>query len=117
MRIKGGYTHKERRKRILALAKGFKGKRNSCFRIAKQRVMKALRNAYIGRKLRKRDFRSLWIVRVGAASRARGLAYSRFMQGIRDAGIALNRKMLADLAVRDEKAFDQLVKLAKANIS
>lgn len=117
MRVKRGYIRKERRKRILALAKGFKGKRNSCFRIAKERVMKALRNAYIGRKLRKRDFRSLWIVRVGAASRAQGLAYSRFMQGIRDAGIALNRKMLADLAVRDEKAFDQLVKLAKANIS
>ena len=117
MRVKRGNVRKERRKRILKLAKGFKGKRHSCYRIAKQRVMKALRNAYIGRKLRKRDFRSLWIVRVGAASRARGLAYSRFMQGVRDAGIALNRKMLADLAVRDEKAFDQLVELAKANLS
>ncbi len=117
MRVKRGYVRKERRKRILKLAKGFKGKRHSCYRIAKQRVMKALRNAYIGRKLRKRDFRSLWIVRVSAASRARGLPYSRFMQGIRDAGIALNRKMLADLAVRDERAFDQLVELAKAKLS
>lgn len=116
MRVKRGYVRKERRKRILKLAKGFKGKRHSCYRIAKQRVMKALQNAYIGRRLRKRDFRSLWIVRVGAASRARGLPYSRFMQGIRDAGIALNRKMLADLAVRDERAFDQLVELAKAKL-
>ena len=116
MRVKGGNVRKERRKRIFKLAKGFKGKRHSCYRIAKQRVMKALRNAYIGRKLKKREYRSLWIVRVSAASRARGLAYSRFMQGLRDAGIGLNRKMLADIAVRDEKAFAQLVELAKANL-
>ena len=117
MRVKGGNVRKERRKRLFKLAKGFKGKRNSCYRIAKERVMKALRNAYIGRKLKKRDYRSLWIVRVNAASRARGLAYSRFMQGLLDAGVHLNRKMLADLAVRDERTFDQLVELAKANLS
>lgn len=115
MRVKGGPKHK-RRKRILKLAKGFKGKRHSCYRIAKQRVMKALRNAYIGRKLRKRDFRGLWIVRVSAASRARGLPYSRFMQGLRRAKVKLNRKMLADLAVRSEPVFDELVELAKASL-
>ena len=117
MRVKGGRIRKERRKRIFKLAKGFKGKKHSCHRIAKQRVMKALRNAYIGRKLKKGGCRGRWIVRVSAASRARGIAYSRFMQGLRDAGVNLNRKMLADLAVRDEKTFDQLVELAKANLS
>ncbi len=115
MRVKGGPKHK-RRKRILKLAKGFKGKRHSCYRIAKQRVMKALKNAYIGRKLKKRDYRSLWIIRVSAASRARGLPYSRFMQGLRQAGVGLNRKMLADLALRDEQTFDELTELAKAHL-
>jgi len=116
MRVKGGNVRLKRRKRILKLAKGFKGKRHSCYRIAKERVMKALMNAYISRRLKKRDFRRLWIIRVNAASRARGLPYSRFIQGLRAAGVGLNRKMLADLAVRDEEAFDQLVELAKAKL-
>ena len=115
MRVKGGLVHAKQRKKILKLTKGFRGKRNSSYRIAKQRVMKALRNAYYSRKIRRRDFRSLWIIRVNAASRARGMIYSRFMEGLHKAGIGINRKMLADMAIRDGQAFDQLVELAKAN--
>ncbi len=117
MRVKGGNVRLKRRKRILKLAKGFKGKRHSCYRIAKERVMKALKNAYISRRLRKRDFRRLWILRVNAASRQRGLKYSQFIHGLQAAGVKINRKMLADLAIRDEQAFDELVELAKANLS
>ncbi len=117
MRIKGGPKHKNRRKAILLLAKGFKGKRRSCFRIAKQRVMHALRNAYIGRKLKKRDQRALWNTRINAATRPRGLQYSRFMNGLYKANIKLNRKMLSELAIHDPKAFDQLVNVAKAKLS
>jgi len=116
MRVKGGSIRTRRRKRILRLAKGFKGKRHSCYRIAKERVMKALMNAYISRRLRKRDFRRLWIIRVNAASRARGLPYSKFIHGLQAAGVGLNRKMLADLAVRDGEAFDKLVELAKGSL-
>ena len=117
MRVKGGNVRLKRRKRILKLAKGFKGKRHSCYRIAKERVMKALKNAYISRRLRKRDFRQLWILRVNAASRQRGLKYSQFIHGLSRAGVRINRKMLADLAIRDEQAFDELVELAKAKLS
>ncbi len=117
MRVKGGNVRLKRRKRILKLAKGFKGKRHSCYRIAKERVMKALKNAYISRRLRKRDFRRLWILRVNAASRQRGLKYSQFIHGLSRAGVKINRKMLADLAIRDEQAFDELVELAKAKLS
>lgn len=117
MRVKRGNVRRLRRKRILKLAKGFKGKRHSCYRIAKERVMKALQNAYISRRLKKRDFRRLWILRVNAASRARGLPYSRFIHGLQAAGVRINRKMLADLAVRDEQAFDRLVELAKAKLA
>lgn len=114
MRVKGGNKRKERRKKILQLAKGFKGKRGTCFKVAKQRVMKALKNAYISRKLRKRDFRSLWILRINAASRLRGLTYSRFMHGLQEAKVGLNRKMLADIAVRDPETFDKLAEIAKS---
>lgn len=117
MRVKGGNKRLLRRKRILEIAKGFKGKRRSCFRIAKQRVMHALRNAYYSRKLRKRDFRRLWNTRINAATRARGLPYSRFIYGLSEAGVALNRKMLAELAIHDPKAFDLLVETAKAQIA
>jgi len=113
MRVKGGNKRKERRKKIMRLAKGFKGKRGTCFRVAKQRVMKALKNAYFSRKLRKRDFRSLWILRINAASRLRGLPYSRFMHGLQEAKVGLNRKMLADIAVRDPGTFDKLASLAR----
>lgn len=117
MRVKGGNVRRKRRKRILKLAKGFQGKRHSCYRIAKERVMKALKNAYISRRLRKRDFRRLWILRVNAASRRRGLKYSQFIHGLSRAGVKINRKMLADLAIRDEQAFDELVELAKTKLS
>ena len=117
MRVKGGIKHGRRRKRLLRLAKGFKGKRRSCHKIAKQRVMKALQNAYFGRKLRKRDFRALWIMRINAASRLEGLSYSRFMHGLNLAGVGLNRKMLAEIAVRDDRAFEQLTRLAQAQLS
>lgn len=117
MRIKGGPKHKNRRRAILRLAKGFKGKRRSCFRIARERVMHALRNAYIGRKLKKRDYRALWNTRINAATRLRGMQYSRFMNGLYKANIKLNRKMLSELAVRDPKAFDQLVAVAKSKLS
>ncbi len=116
MRVKGGNKRKERRKKIMQLAKGFKGKRGTCFRVAKQRVMKALKNAYLSRKLRKRDFRSLWILRINAASRSRGLTYSRFIHGLQEAKVGLNRKILADIAVRDESTFDKLVEIAKAKL-
>jgi len=117
MRVKGGIKHARRRKRLLRLAKGFKGKRRNCHKIAKQRVMKALQNAYFGRKLRKRDFRALWIMRINAASRMGGLSYSRFMHGLNLAGVGLNRKMLAEIAVRDAQAFEQLTRLARAQLS
>lgn len=117
MRVKGGIKHARRRKRLLRLAKGFKGKRRNCHKIAKQRVMKALQNAYFGRKLRKRDFRALWIMRINAASRLGGLSYSRFMHGLNLAGVGLNRKMLAEIAVRDAQVFEQLTQLAQAQLS
>lgn len=116
MRVKGGNKRLLRRKKILELAKGFKGKRRTCFRIAKQRVMHALRNAYISRKLRKRDFRRLWNIRINAAARARGLPYSRFINGLSKAGIQLNRKMLAEIAIHDPQTFDALVEQAKAQL-
>jgi large subunit ribosomal protein L20 len=117
MRVKGGNKRLLRRKKILELAKGFKGKRRTCFRIAKERVMHALRNAYISRKLRKRDFRRLWNIRINAAARARGLPYSRFINGLAKAGVKLNRKMLAEIAIRDPKTFDVLVERAKAQLA
>jgi large subunit ribosomal protein L20 len=117
MRVKGGPRRKNRRQAILQLAKGFKGKRRTCFRVARERVMHALRNAYIGRKLKKRDFRTLWTTRINAATRARGMQYSRFMSGLYKSQIKLNRKMLAELAIHDPQAFDQLVETAKAALT
>lgn len=117
MRVKGGNKRLQRRKKILEIAKGFKGKRRSCFRIAKQRVMHALRNAYYSRKLRKRDFRRLWNIRINAAARAHGLPYSRLIYGLNQAGIALNRKMLAEIALHDPQTFATLVERAKASVS
>jgi len=117
MRVKRGIIRARRRRRIMKLAKGFKGKKSTSHKIAKERVMKALKNSYISRRLRKRDFRKLWIVRVNAASRERGMPYSRFMEGLHKAHIGINRKMLADIAVRDGAAFDQLVEVAKSKSS
>jgi len=97
----------------LDLAKGFQGKRRSCYRIAKQSVFKALKHQYVSRKLEKRYMRGLWMVRIGAATRAHGLSYSRFMGGLRKAGVVLNRKMLAHLALHDPEAFAQMVAVSK----
>jgi len=114
-RARGGNKRLLRRKRIMKLARGFHAKRGTSHKIAKQAVMKALRNAYIGRVLKKRDFRSLWIVRINAACRQRGLRYNELIAGLKKANVALNRKMLADMAVFDPAAFDQLVGQIKSN--
>lgn len=114
-RVKGGlHTHK-RHKRVLKLAKGYRGAKSKQFKTAKQAVMKSGVYAYVGRKLKKRDFRKLWIQRINAATRMHGMSYSTFMHGLKVAGIDINRKMLADLAVNDMEAFASLVETAKAN--
>ncbi|ONI39681.1 50S ribosomal protein L20 [Candidatus Epulonipiscium fishelsonii] len=115
-RVKGGVTTKKRHKRVLKLAKGYRGAKSKQFRTAKQAVMKSLNYAYVGRKLRKREFRKLWIVRINAAARMNGLSYSRFMNGLKNANININRKMLADLAISDANGFTQLVETAKSNL-
>ena len=112
-RARGGNKRKESRKKIMALAKGFKGKRGTSHRIAKQAVMKALRNSYIDRRRKKRDFRRLWITRISAAAKQNGTSYSAFIGGLERRGVALNRKMIADIAVRDEATFVVLAEMAK----
>lgn len=116
-RIKGGMNAKKRHKRVLKLAKGYRGARSKQYRIAKQAVMRALASAYVGRKERKREFRKLWITRINAAARLNGLSYSRFMYGLKQAGIDMNRKMLAELAVNDAEGFKTLAELAKSKIA
>lgn len=116
-RIKGGMNAKKRHKRVLKLAKGYRGARSKQYRIAKQAVMRALASAYVGRKERKREFRKLWITRINAAVRINGLSYSKFMYGLKQAGIDMNRKMLADLAVNDAEGFKTLAELAKSKIA
>ena len=106
------HAHKKRRK-IMKLAKGYYGSKSKQYRSAKEQVARSLRYAYIGRKLRKRDFRSLWITRINAAARINGISYSKFINGLKKAGIDLNRKVLADLAVNDAAAFAKLVEIAK----
>jgi len=113
-RIKGAKTTRKRHKKILKLAKGFRGSRHRLFKTANEAVMKALSHAYIGRKLKKRDFRQLWIARINAAARADGMNYSTFMNGLKKAGIDINRKMLSEIAISDPIAFSQLVARAKA---
>ena len=113
-RIKGGLSAKKRHKKILKLAKGYIGARSKQYRVAKQSVMKALDYAYIGRKLRKRDFRRLWITRISAACKMNDINYSRFMNGLKRADIALNRKMLSEIAINDPAAFAELVAKAKS---
>ena len=112
-RIKAAVSAHKKRRKIMKLAKGYYGSKSKQYRAAKEQVMRSLRYAYIGRKLRKRDFRSLWITRINAAARMSGLSYSRFMSGLKKAGIDLNRKVLADLAVNDAAAFAKLVEIAK----
>jgi len=113
-RVKTGIINKQRHKKILKLAKGYWGKRSKSFRMANETVMKALHYARRHRREKKREFRSLWIARINAAARLNGMNYSTFMNGLKNAGVQVNRQMLADLAVTDEKAFRDLVEVAKA---
>ena len=113
-RIKGAMMTRKRRKKTLKLAKGYFGAKSKLFRTAKQAVMKSGQYAYIGRKQRKRDFRRLWITRISAAAKINGMNYSPFMNGLKKAGIGLNRKMLAEVAVSDAAAFATLAEKAKA---
>ena len=116
-RIKGGLNAKKKHKRVLKLAKGYRGARSKQYRIAKQSVMRALDNAYAGRKERKRQFRQLWIARINAAARMNGLSYSRFMYGLKRAEVEINRKMLAEMAVNDAEGFKTLAELAKTKLA
>ena len=112
-RIKVAVSAHKKRRKIMKLAKGYYGSKSKQYRAAKEQVMRSLRYAYIGRKMRKRDFRSLWITRINAAARINGMSYSRFMSGLKKAGVDLNRKVLADIAVNDAAAFAKLVEVAK----
>jgi large subunit ribosomal protein L20 len=112
-RVKGGVRTRARHKKILKLAKGYFGGKSKLYRIANQAVMKSLSYAYRDRKAKKRDFRQLWISRINAAARMNGMTYSRFMNSLKKAGVDLNRKVLADMAVNDEQAFAQLVNSVK----
>ena len=116
-RVKRGVTARARHKKILALAKGFRGRRKNVYRVAKQAVMKAGQYAYRDRRTRKRVFRSLWIARINAAARSRGVTYSRFMAGLKKAAIDIDRKVLADLAVNDPAAFGSIVDKVKAQLA
>lgn len=113
-RVKGAIATRKRRKRVLKLAKGYRGAKSKQFRTAKQAVMKSLVYAYIGRKQRKRDFRRLWITRISAAAKMNGINYSQFMNGLKKADINMNRKMLSEIAIADPAAFTELVEKAKA---
>ena len=113
-RIKGAMMTRKRRKKVLKLAKGYFGAKSKLFKTAKEAVMKSGQYAYIGRRQRKRDFRRLWIARINAAAKQNGMNYSTFMNGLKKAGITMNRKMLAELAVSDAAAFTALVEKAKA---
>ena len=116
-RVKRGVTARARHKKILALAKGFRGRRKNVYRVAKQAVMKAGQYAYRDRRNKKRDFRRLWIARINAAVRELGMTYSQFINGMNKAGIALDRKVLADLAVHDKAAFGSIVEQVKAKLA
>lgn len=115
-RVKGAMHTKKRRKKILKLAKGYRGAKSKQFRTAKQAVMKSLVYAYVGRKQRKRDFRKLWIARINAAVRMHGISYSKFMNGLKLSGIDMNRKMLSDLAISDAQGFAQIVETVKTKL-
>ncbi len=116
MRIKRAVNAVKKRRKILKLAKGYFGGRSKRYRVAREAVMKAQKYAYIGRKHKKRDFRTLWIARINAGCRANGLSYSKFMFGLKNAGIELNRKALSEIAISDEKTFATLVETAKKNL-
>ena len=116
-RIKGGMNAKKKHNRVLKLAKGYRGARSNQYRVAKQSVMRALTSSYAGRKERKRQFRQLWIARINAAARLNGLSYSKMIYGLKTAGIDINRKMLAEMAVNDAEGFAKLVELAKTKVA
>jgi large subunit ribosomal protein L20 len=116
-RIKGGMNARKKHNRVLKLAKGYRGARSKQYRVAKQSVMRALASSYAGRKERKRQFRQLWVARINAAARMNGVSYSRFMFGLKLAGIEINRKMLAEMAVNDAEGFTTLAELAKSKIA
>ena len=116
-RIKGGMNAKKKHNRVLKLAKGYRGARSKQYRVAKQSVMRALTSSYAGRKQKKRQFRQLWIARINAAARMNGLSYSKFMYGLKLAGVELNCKVLADMAVNDAEGFATLAELAKSKVA
>lgn len=116
-RVKGGYVTRQRRKRTLKLAKGYYGAKSVLYKTAKQQVMKSYSYAYRDRRQKKRDFRRLWITRINAAARMNGMSYSQLINGLNKAGVEVNRKMLADLAVNDSAAFTALVDQAKAALA
>jgi len=115
-RVKRGVTARAAHKKVIARAKGFRGRRNNVFRIANEAVMRAGQYAYRDRRRKKRDFRSLWITRINAAVREHGLSYSAFMNGLKKAAVAVDRKVLADIAVLDKPAFGKFVEKAKASL-
>ena len=116
-RIKGGMNAKKKHKRVLKLAKGYRGARSKQYRVAKQSVMRALEEAYTGRKQKKRQFRQLWIARINAAARMNGLSYSKFMYGLKLAEVNVNRKMLSEMAISDPEGFASLVEVAKSKLA
>ncbi len=116
-RIKGGMNARKRHNRVLKMAKGYRGARSKQYRVAKQSVMRALASSYAGRKQRKRQFRRLWIARINAAARINGLSYSKFMYGLKLAGIEMNRKILSDMAINDAEGFAKLAEMAKEKIA
>ncbi|WP_050616009.1 50S ribosomal protein L20 [Bacillus testis] len=115
-RVKGGTVTRKRRKKVLKLAKGYYGSKHTLYKVANQQVMKSLMYAFRDRRQKKRDFRKLWITRINAAARMNGLSYSRLMHGLKLAGIEVNRKMLADLAIADAAAFTELANTAKKHL-
>ena len=116
-RVKGGLNAKKKHNRVLKLAKGYRGARSKQYRVAKQSVMRALTSSYAGRKERKRQFRQLWIARINAAARINGLSYSKFMYGLKQAGVEMNRKILSDMAINDAESFAKLAELAKSKLA
>ena len=113
-RVKGALSTRKRRKKVIKLASGYWGSKKNHYKLANEQVMKSLKYAYTGRKLKKRDFRSLWITRISAACRINGINYSTFMNGLKKAGVELNRKMLSEIAINDPAAFTSLVEKSKA---
>ncbi|HIE12709.1 MAG TPA: 50S ribosomal protein L20 [Desulfotomaculum sp.] len=116
-RVKSSVVKRRRHKKMLRLARGYWGAKSKLYRVARQQVMKSLMYAYRDRRVRRRDFRRLWITRINAAARQNGLSYSRLISGLKQAGVEIDRKVLADIAVNDQRAFGRLVEMAKAKLS